>query len=319
MATKKAALGRGLNALLPSMQDREPSDEQTAPSADVSGTRLYKFDERHRLIGRVAELEVDIIRPNPYQPRQHFTEQALEELSASIKQLGIIQPITVRSLGKDKYEIISGERRLRAAKRAGLKRVPAYIREADTETILEMAIVENVQREDLNPIEVAIGYKRLIEECDLTQEHVATKVGKNRATIANFIRLLKLPPRAQAALRDREISVGHARALINIADEAARLDLLEETLRDGLSVRQVEQRVRALRETPEAVVPVEEAPVEEAPIPPRDAHQLRHYTDRLRSRFSTQVSIKHKPDGGGRIEIHYFSDEELERLMDLIG
>ena len=300
---KKAALGRGLSAILPTQEEGE---EQERP----------QYSDRVRLIGRVAEIDVNTVRPNPYQPRKNFDEKALDELAASILQLGVIQPITVRSTDHG-FEVISGERRLRAARRAGLKRVPAYVREADSEAMLEMAIVENIQREELNPIEVALGYQRLIEECALTQEQVAQKVGKNRATVANFLRLLKLPPKIQASLRDAVVSVGHARALITIEDEDLQLRLFNEIERDGLSVREVEERVRKLRDG------AEEEPVPQKPervvleSPDRDSLQLREYTSLLRNRLSTQVKIKHKSNGG-QIEIEYYSDDDLERLLELL-
>src|SRR5690554_4446947 len=220
MATKKAALGKGLNALIPSIGAR---DDERSEEGGVSQSRLYNFEDRVRLLGRVAELDVEAIRPNPYQPRQDFNDAALDELAASIAQLGIIQPITVRALGESRFELISGERRLRAAKRAGLKRVPAYVRDADTEAMLEMAIVENIQRENLNPVEVALGYHRLIEECGLTQEDVAQKVGKSRTTVTNTLRLLRLQPRVLASLRDGTLTSGHARMLVSVEDDAAQL------------------------------------------------------------------------------------------------
>jgi ParB family chromosome partitioning protein len=187
--------------------------------------------------------------------------------------------------------------------------------------MLEMALVENVQREELNPIEVALGYKRLLEECGLTQEEVAEKVSKSRATVANFLRLLRLPPRIQAALRDKEVSMGHARALITVDDHNTQVDLLETTIDDDLSVREVERRVRTLREAPdgdEATDDEAEASVAENAQPDRDAMQLEHYRDKLRSFLSTQVKIKHKSDGEGRIEISYYSEEDLERLLELV-
>ena len=232
--------------------------------------------------------------------------------------------------------MISGERRLRAARRAGLKRVPAYVREADTEEMLEMALVENVQREELNPIEVAIGYQRLLEECALTQEQVAQKIGKNRATIANFLRLLKLPPKAQAALRDGSVSVGHARALISLGDEeGVQTGILREIQEDSLTVREVEERVRNWHRAQEAPEPapstsgraaltvevdpdVPPASAPETKLPERDALQVQDITDRLRQRFSTKVKVKHKKDDGGTIELTYFSDEDLDRLVDLL-
>lgn len=314
MSKKGAALGRGLSALLPT--GSAPNDaEEPREEGDVPRSRLYNFEERVRFLGRVAEIDVENIRPNPYQPRRDFDEHALDELAASIVQLGIIQPITVRAMGSGQFEIISGERRLRAARRAGLKRIPAYVREADTEAMLEMAIVENVQREALNPIEIALGYQRLIEECGLRQEEVAQKVGKNRATVTNFIRLLRLPPKVQASLRDNSLSVGHARALLSLDDMKEQYALLRRIQEEGLTVRDVED---AVRESKEAPAPASKAPVPQA-LPTRDDLQVRAFADRLRSRLSTQVSIKHKGDNGGRIEISYYSDDDLERLLDMLG
>ena len=319
MASKKAALGKGLSALLPSQQEAP----QEGSSGDIAKSRLYNFEDRVRLLGRVADIEIDHIRPNPYQPRKDFDEAALDELAESIRQLGIIQPITVRALGGGRFEVISGERRLRSARRAGLKRIPAYVREADTEAMLEMALVENVQREELNPIEVAVGYHRLIEECGLTQEHVARKVGKNRATIANMLRLLRLPPRVQASLRDGSITVGHARALINIDEEETQNRILKEIFDEGLSVRDVEQRVRdwhRAQEAPAGDGAPEASPAATEAVPDdRNLLQIRAFTNRLRSRFSTQVQIKHNPQSeSGRIEISYYSKEDLERLLELL-
>ncbi len=327
MATPKPALGKGLSALLPQTSAPYEGDDETG-----SRTRLYNFEERRRLAGRVAELEIEAIRPNPYQPRKDFDETALDELSASIRQLGIIQPLTVRALGDDRFELISGERRLRASRRAGLKRVPAYVREADTEAMLEMAIVENVQREDLNPVEVAIGYQRLMEEVGLTQEQVADKVGKSRPAIANVLRLLKLPPRVQAALRDGSLSPGHARALVTVEEEADQIGLLRSILDDGLSVREVERRVRDLRH-PEPDAPAPTPAVDADPTPaatpdrddaaalsPRERLEIEGFEDRLREAVASQVAVRHRPDGSGRIEIAYYSTADLERVVDrLLG
>ena len=320
MATKKAALGKGLNALLPSLEERIDEDRDT--DGGVSQTRLYNFEDRVRLLGRVAELDVEAIRPNPYQPRQDFNEDALDELAASIAQLGIIQPITVRALGDSRFEIISGERRLRAAKRAGLKRVPAYVREADTEAMLEMAIVENIQRENLNPVEVALGYHRLIEECGLTQEDVAHKVGKNRTTVTNTLRLLRLPPRVLASLRDGTLTSGHARMLVAVEDDEAQLHLYERIVEGGLSVRQVEALIREYRKrldekAADAKEAAEEA-AEAVTTPDQNALQVRQFTGALRDLLSTQVAIKHRENGGGKIEISYYSQDDLERVLDLL-
>jgi ParB family chromosome partitioning protein len=323
---KKSALGKGLNALLPEEQDEEaPDEERGADGGDPEAegqSQLYQFEDGTRLLGRVAEVAVDRIRPNPYQPRQEFKDEALDELAASIDQVGLIQPITVRALGDGEFEIISGERRLRAARRAGMEHLPAFIREANSEEMLEMALVENVQREELNPLEIALGYQRLVEECDLTQEEVAERVSKSRATVSNFLRLLRLPPRIQAALRDRDVSMGHARALIAMDDEEAQVELLEEILDEDLSVREVEQRVRSWHDEdaeegePEPTVDADASPTES--VPDRSDLQLEELRSRLRSQFSTQVQIHHKEDGEGKIEISYYSEEDLERLMELM-
>jgi ParB family chromosome partitioning protein len=313
-----SALGKGLNALIPSDEQEEQTGAEEESGEDVSESQLYQFEDGTRLLGRVAEVAVERIRPNPYQPRQEFKDEALDELAASIEELGVIQPITVRALGDGQFEIIAGERRLRAARRAGIDRLPAFIREASSEEMLEMALVENVQREELNPIEVALGYQRLIEECGLTQEAVAEKVSKSRATVSNFLRLLRLPPRVQAALRDKEVAMGHARALIAIDDEDAQVELLEETIEEDLSVREVERRARDWHEDQEEdTLEDDEEPAPTAP-PDREELQLEDYRSKLRSRFSTQVQITHKKDGEGTIEVSYYSEEDLERLVELM-
>ncbi len=319
MATKKAALGKGLNALIPSIPERA-DDAAPAPESGVGQTRLYNFEDRVRLLGRVAELDLEAIRPNPYQPRQDFDADALDELAESIRQLGIIQPITVRALGEGRFEIISGERRLRAARIAGLGRVPAYVREADTEAMLEMAIVENIQRADLNPVEVALGYHRLMEECGLTQEVVARKVGKNRSTVANSLRLLRLPPPVLASLRDGTLTGGHARMLVSVEDPDAQLQLYHKIVDDALSVRQVEALVRDYRTRLEAAPAARAAgeAAEAVTAPSRDALQIEQFTDTLRDRLSTQVAIRHRTDGAGKIEIAYYSQDDLERVLDLL-
>jgi ParB family chromosome partitioning protein len=314
---KKAVLGKGLSALLPS-QPGQADDPESG-----TRTRLYNFEERRRLAGRVADLDVEAIRPNPYQPRKDFDEGALDELAASVAQLGIIQPLTVRALGDGRYELISGERRLRASRRAGLTRVPCYVREADTEELLEMALVENVQREDLNPVEVAQGYQRLMEEVGLTQEEVAEKVGKSRPSVANTLRLLKLPPRVQASLREGALSSGHARALVGVEDEGALLALHREVVDSGLSVREVERRAKALREGTDPAPPPEAPATPSAPasgLPERDRLQVEALEARLREHVASQVRVRHRPDGGGTIEVAYYSVDDLERVADrLLG
>jgi len=309
MASKKVALGRGLSAILPSRSESEDQDDGPAVRTD-----------KVSLAGRVAEVDVHKVRANPYQPRSTFDEKALDELAASILQLGVIQPITVRTADEG-FELITGERRLRAARRAGLKRIPAFVREADSEAMIEMAIVENIQREELNPIEVALGYQRLIEECDLTQEQVAQKVGKNRATVANLLRLLRLPPRIQASLRDGRVSVGHARALVTVSDDNFQLELIDTIEKKDLSVREVEDRVRKWREREEQDAASKGGPGVPEPAKhgqnDRDSLQVREYTSQLRSMLSTRVKIRRK-SGGGQIEIEYYSDEDLERIVELL-
>ena len=334
MASKKGVLGKGLNALLPSQEEREEEASDREENGDLSQSKLYRFEDRRRMVGRVADVEVSQIRPNPYQPRQEFSDAALDELAASIGQLGIIQPITVRSLGEGQFEVISGERRLRAARRAGLGRIPAYVREADTEEMLEMALVENVQREELNPIEVALGYQRLMEEVGLTQAQVAEKVSKSRTTVTNFLRLLRLPPRVQAALRDKSVSVGHARALITLDDEAVQRRILREIEEDELTVRAVEKRVRTHHrqadedETDAGAPPEPDDAQQPTPATTDDTQsrterqaqlQLETYKNRLRSVLSTQVQITHNTDDEGQIKISYYSAEDLERLLDLLA
>ncbi|HEX7070320.1 MAG TPA: ParB/RepB/Spo0J family partition protein [Rhodothermales bacterium] len=317
MSSRKA-LGRGLNALLP------PDEDAASPYVGRESERAESAQDRPELgraVGRVHEVPIAHVVPNPLQPRIDFDQGALDELAASIRQLGIIQPITVRVREGGGYELISGERRLRAAKRAGLDRIPAYVRSADAEEMLEMALVENVQRESLNPIEVALGYQRLMDECSLTQEEVADKVGKNRSTVANFVRLLKLPPRIQAAIRDGRLSAGHARALVTLTDESVRDRLLDEIVGKELSVRQVEHRVRALqREARRAAGEAPRPDPRPSGISQRDQLLLQQYTNRLRSRFGTQVQIRHKSNSeGGKIEISYYSADDLERVLELLA
>lgn len=315
MTKGKSALGRGLGALLPA--DGRPEE---VPAGTFHPSPRYEFGDRLK-VGRVADIDIELVDPNPYQPRQAFDEVELEELAASIRQLGIIQPITVRAVDGGRFQIISGERRVRATRRAGLTTVPAYVREADTEAMLEMALVENVQRSELNPIEVAIGYQRLIDECDLTQEQVADKVGKNRATVANFLRLLKLPAPIQAALRDGTLSVGHARALIPVDDERTQRKLLARIVTDGLSVRAVEDLVRDWhRSRYQPLAEVAEPAVEDDPMPLRDRLALQALTDQLRARLGTKVAIRpNTGKDGGRIEVAYYSNDDLDRLIELLS
>ena len=243
MSTKKNVLGRGLGALI-----ENADDLKSKPAASS-----------------INEIEVSQIEANPWQPRTRFDEERLTELASSIREIGIIQPLTLRKIDNNRYQLIAGERRFRAAKLAGLTRVPAYIRVADDDTMLEMALVENIQREDLDPIEVAISYQRLIDECQLTQESMSERVGKKRSTIANYLRLLKLPAEIQLGLREKQISMGHARALVNVEDPATQLMIYEQVLEYDFSVRKVEEVVREL--TQESEVQPKEEVIKESKLP----------------------------------------------------
>lgn len=292
---KPRGLGRGLSALL---SDAGPDEAQVQEAVAAAS--------------RIDEIPVGQIETNPYQPRTHFDADALRDLAASIRQQGIIQPITVRRMAEGQYQLISGERRLQASKLAGLEAIPAYVRGANDEQMLEWALIENIQREDLNPIEVALGYKRLMEECALVLEEVGDKVGKNRSTVNNYLRLLRLPAELQAALRDQKLSMGHARALITLDDAQRQLGIFHEIVQKGLSVRQVEELVRQLQQPKNA-----EAAAPKPARSPLDV-QLRTLERTLEGQFGTKVVIAHKDGGGGEIRMKYFSDEDLNRLLDLL-
>lgn len=296
----KTVLGRGLGAYF-----GDVTAEKT-PAAEPD--KLLSMPTKER-VNTVLMIPVRSIRPNPNQPRKEFDEIRLQELADSIRQHGLIQPITVRYLGEERYELISGERRLRATKMAGIEVIPGYIREANDEESITFAIIENVQREQLNPIEVALGYQRLIDECDLTQEDVGVRVGKNRTTVTNFLRLLTLPPLIQSALKMGRISTGHARALITIENERVQEQMLDKIIENDLSVRQVEDAVRALANrkggTSKTLSKKEQKDIE-----------LMQLANQLRQRLSTKVSIRKKPQGG-EIRIEYYSNEDLDRLIHL--
>jgi len=296
MTTKKSTkrvLGRGLDAILSS-----PDTDIT--SKDISGNYVA---------GAIAELDVDQIDANPFQPRTDFDEMMLRELAESIKSQGVIQPVTVRKMGREHYQLIAGERRLKASKMAGLKTIPAFIRVANDEQMLEMALIENIHRQNLNAIEVAISYKRLIDECDLTQEQLSEKVGKNRTTITNFLRLLKLPPEIQIALRDGTISMGHARALLSVEQEATKLRLLKLILDEGLSVRQIEQMVREMN-YPESRNKKRKSP--ELP------EKYKKITAELSELLGTKVSLKRNNKGAGSIVISFKDDEGLAHVVSVL-
>lgn len=298
-------MGRGLSALIP--REIPPIDNPSALRVD-NGT----------ISGEIALIEITKVRPNRYQPRQDFDPAALEELTQSIKEKGVIQPITVVRVN-DGYELIAGERRVRASIEAGLTMIPAYILEVEREAdMLELAIIENIQRENLNPIEVALGYQRLIEECHLTQEEVAAKVGKDRTTVTNFLRLLKLSKPVQDALRTKTISMGHARALLALQDPQQQVHVLNEIIAKDLSVRATEEYVRQV--TTGSVRTKKKARSESTR--PIDSPEVQSTLDeierQLRRIFATKVRVKTKsPNGSGTIEIDFYSIEDLERLLDL--
>jgi len=295
--SKKKALGRGLSALLSDSEDERSEVDITSP-ASVHVTRTSNLDE----------IPVEEIETNPFQPRQHFDKDALNELADSIKVHGIIQPITVRKLSDHQYQLISGERRFQASKIAGLKSLPAYVRTANDQQMLEMALIENIQRENLNPIEISLSYQRLISECNLKQEELGERVGKNRTTVTNYLRLLKLPPDIQIALRDNRISMGHARAIINIDDPGSQLFIFKKIISDDLSVRAVESMARELSQG------VKESPEIKSQDTPKEIHQLQ---SRLSSHFGTKVTVK--SDGKkGDIRIPFLSVEDLNRILDIL-
>jgi ParB family chromosome partitioning protein len=292
MATigKRSPLGRGLEALL--------SDVSTSGSSSIS------------------EIALDKIQPNPDQPRSVFEEEALEELAASIRSIGIIQPITLKETGADEYMIISGERRYRASLKAGLTHIPAYIKTAADENVVEMALIENIQREDLNAIEISLAYQKLIESYDLTQEQLSERIGKKRTTIANYLRLLKLPAEIQMGLKDKKIDMGHARALIPVEDPEVQLALFEQILAEGLSVRMVEDLVRGVAAGEE--LPQKQEEDAKQPRSPKLPEEYKLLKDHLSDFFKAKVQLIYKENGKGKISIPFGSEEELERLIGLL-
>ena len=305
---KKGGLGRGLSALL--TDDKVSADKATsanenevvkAPPANQAGIVLY--------------IPLTNVEVNPFQPRSTFEEESLQELSESIKIHGVIQPITVRKIEGNKYQLIAGERRLRASKLAGKGEIPAYVRAASDQESIEIALIENIQREDLNPLEIAINYKRLMDECDLTQDKLAERLSKNRSTVTNFIRLLKLPPDIQAALRDNRITMGHAKALLAIDHLPTLLSSFKETVAKGLSVRQTEELVRSVNDP--SIKPVSAEKVANIRASENDIF-LRKIQDKISSTLGTRVSIVRTKEGKGEIAIKFYNDTDLERLVDLL-
>ena len=287
MAVKRNALGRGLDSLI-SMDDVQPSGSSA-----------------------INEIAIHLIKPNPDQPRTNFNEEALEELATSIREHGIIQPLTVRAADAGTYMIISGERRFRAAKLAGLESVPAYVRTANDGQITEMALIENIQREDLNAIEIALTFRKLIDQYELTQERLSERIGKKRATIANFLRLLKLPAEVQLGLRDKTVDMGHARALLSVEKPTQQLRLYNEILKKGLSVRQVEQRAKEINE---------ESANGDAPKPGKEKSRNSEFDvlkKHLSKSFGVPVNMSCSANGKGKITFQFSNEAELERIIAL--
>ena len=289
---KKQALGRGLSALL------DDPEREIRSASDVNADQV---------VGNIIELEVDKIEVNPYQPRTHFNEQAIGELAESIKSLGIIQPVTVRKVDRNQYQLVSGERRYRAAKSIGFDRIPAYVRIANDQEALEMALVENIQRRDLDPIEIALSYQRLIDEIQLTQNQLSERVGKKRSTVANYIRLLKLDPIVQTGMRDGFLSMGHGRALINVEESEKQLEIYEKIIARTLSVRETELLVQKSKKSQSAGT--------------SKAIKSLFYldaTNELKSYFNTTVTIKGNNKGKGNIQIPFNSQEDLNYIIKKI-
>jgi ParB family chromosome partitioning protein len=292
---KKTGLGKGLSALL--------DDTEVVQNAKALGNELNSANHIHPVL--LSQIAV-----NPYQPRTEFDAQALQELSDSIKLQGLIQPITVRQVGQNSYQLISGERRFRASKMAGLQEIPAYIRTANDQQMLEMALIENIQRENLNAMEVALSFQRMLDECSLKQEELGDRVSKNRSTVTNYLRLLKLPPVIQASIRDNQLSMGHARALVSVENVDQQLFIFKEIIAKGLSVRKVEELVREIQA---AGLKKTKTPVAE-PI----SFQYQKVQDDLSSRLGTRVKLKMKGKKSGIIEIPFLSENDLNRLLELL-
>ncbi len=296
-ALKKQALGRGLSALLKD------------PSNDIQSVQDKNAD---KVIGSIIELDLDAIEVNPFQPRTNFSEESLLELASSIRELGIIQPITVRKSGFNKYQLVSGERRFRASKMVGLETIPAYIRIANDQESLEMALVENIQRQDLDAIEIALSYQRLIDEINLTQEQMSERVGKKRSTITNYLRLLKLDPIIQTGIRDGFISMGHGRAIINIDDQKIQLDIYEKILEKQLSVRDTEALVRNFNVSKEIETPSKNSSNQDIPSFVKNGISV------FSEYFGHKIDVKVSNNGKGKITIPFHSEEDFNRLKKLV-
>jgi ParB family chromosome partitioning protein len=295
MSNKKSALGKGLSALL------ENANTDVTSKGTVEG-----------VVGSIAQIPLNQIEPNPFQPRSEFDSEKLAELATSIKEQGIIQPITVRKLGYDRYQIISGERRFKASTIAGLMTIPAYVRIANDQGMLELALIENIQRENLNPIEIAISFKRLIDECTLTQEQLSERLGKSRSNVTNTLRLLKLPPDIQAAVRDEKISMGHARSIVGMDDVVKQIWLFEEILKNQLSVRETEELARGISK----VVRVGKKKNTKNDSVSIEVNKIQKI---LTDHFNSKVKVQRSGSGKGKIVISYNDNEDFNRILELIN
>ena len=295
MRKSKEALGKGIRALLNSIDD------------DATKVARVKTEDEYEQTGTIVKIPLTQIEVNPFQPRIDFNEEALTDLAKSIKIHGVVQPITVRKLSNKKFQLIAGERRLRASKLADIEDIPAYVREANDQESLEIALIENIQREDLNAFEIALNYQRLIDECSLTHEDLSTRLGKSRAAVTNYLRLLKLPPDIQSGLKSKAISMGHARALAGIDDIVMQLYVFREIGSKSLSVRQTESLIKQNNKQPKSKASPKKLPL---------AYQK--LQDRLASNLSAKVQIKPKQNGSGEITIYFHNDDDLERLSDFL-
>ncbi|MCM4170039.1 ParB/RepB/Spo0J family partition protein [Arenibacter sp. TNZ] len=302
-AIKKQALGRGLSALL---KDPE-NDIQSATDKNAD-----------KVVGHIVELDLDAIDVNPFQPRSNFNDEALQELASSIKELGVIQPITVRKLDFNKYQLVSGERRYRASKLIGLETIPAYIRIANDQESLEMALVENIQRQDLDPIEIALSYQRLIDEIQLTQEKMSERVGKKRSTITNYLRLLRLDPIIQTGIRDGFVSMGHGRALVNVEKKQDQIALYEKIVGENLSVRETEKAVKDYQEGNTDAAPINSLATKTQKKPAINPDFIDKNLGSFSEYLSVKVDIKASEKGKGKITIPFHSKEEFNRIKKLI-
>lgn len=295
MSKSKEALGKGIRALLNNIDD---------DAAKVGRTRGAEYEQT----GTVVKIPLTQIEVNPFQPRVDFNKEALADLAESIKTHGVVQPITVRKLDNKKFQLIAGERRLRASKLAGLDNIPAYVRIANDQESLEIALIENIQREDLNALEIALNYQRLLDECNLTHEDLSTRLGKSRTAVTNYLRLLKLPPDIQSALKSKALSMGHARALAGVDDVVMQLYIFKEIVNKGLSVRQTEAMIKQGNSKPKSKSAASKLPL---------AYQK--LQDRLASNLSAKVQIKPKQNGSGEITVYFHNDDDLERLSEVLG